>query len=633
MRTPSILAVVLLCGIGAVAAKEDVRVSWLKENAIPLASIDPAAEDFKDLQPLKQLWKNVRIVQLGEQSHGDGACFLAKTRLIKFLHQELGFDVLAFESGLYDCDKGWRNIVADPKSDDIDQAGIFRIWTLSHEVKPLLAYLRAQAQSERPLELCGFDCQLTSQVSRNHLRDELAETAVAIDDGYLDSKAWGRVEQCLKTMLDHKTHFTAETRKAGVQGLSELATLLQSETAVQNLPPRRHAYYLQLLKSLTVQVDVQFKNSKRPHDINRRDGQMAKNMIWLADEHFKGRKIIVWAATSHIRSGSDKIRPLYNDDGSFGHFIPMGTAVRKHFGDQSYVLGFTALSGQRGLPWTEHFDLVEPPPGSLELVCAEAGLENALIDFRSAQGDGAWLQGELITRPCGYSPMRGPWAEVIDGMFYQRVMTPSTRSGYTPPPPVEDMRQGLEKQWASIQSGMRSGNMWANKWTFDDTFNGWKRTTKPSGADIKKQEGVVRKFLQDNKDEDHLVWRLHYLLATMATERQAPADAAKAYDAALKAFPAHDLPQPTKTSMFQHIVNHRALQILETKGAKKAVKWATDLLAKDRRFRYFWTGPWAEKDPGTAKDLRKALRKAYKKRKKKFKDLEDEIDGFIAQLG
>jgi len=46
---------------------------------------------------------NSRIVVLGEESHGDGATFLAKVRLIKFLHQKMGFDVLAWEAGLFNC--------------------------------------------------------------------------------------------------------------------------------------------------------------------------------------------------------------------------------------------------------------------------------------------------------------------------------------------------------------------------------------------------------------------------------------------------------------------------------------------------------------------------------------------------
>src|SRR6476646_1280732 len=83
--------------------QREARVAWLKEHAVGLRSIDPADEDFADLEPLRKVIGDARIVQLGEQSHGDGATFHAKARLIKFLHQKMGFDVLAFESGLYDC--------------------------------------------------------------------------------------------------------------------------------------------------------------------------------------------------------------------------------------------------------------------------------------------------------------------------------------------------------------------------------------------------------------------------------------------------------------------------------------------------------------------------------------------------
>lgn len=60
-------------------------------------------EDFSDLMPLKALIGSARVVALGEQSHGDGSTFKAKCRLVRFLHQEMNFDVLAWESGLFDC--------------------------------------------------------------------------------------------------------------------------------------------------------------------------------------------------------------------------------------------------------------------------------------------------------------------------------------------------------------------------------------------------------------------------------------------------------------------------------------------------------------------------------------------------
>ena len=80
---------------------DPAKVTWLKTNQVPLRTIDPTDVNFEDLKPLKKSIGNSRVVMLGEQTHGDGAAFDAKTRLIRFLHEQMGFNVLAFESGLY----------------------------------------------------------------------------------------------------------------------------------------------------------------------------------------------------------------------------------------------------------------------------------------------------------------------------------------------------------------------------------------------------------------------------------------------------------------------------------------------------------------------------------------------------
>ena len=76
----------------------EAKVEWLRVNVDPIRSVDPSDTDFSDLAPLKSAIGDSRIVMLGEQTHGDGTTFLAKTRLIQFLHQEMGFDVIAFRS-------------------------------------------------------------------------------------------------------------------------------------------------------------------------------------------------------------------------------------------------------------------------------------------------------------------------------------------------------------------------------------------------------------------------------------------------------------------------------------------------------------------------------------------------------
>src|SRR5262249_24763985 len=151
----------------------ETRVAWLKAHAAPLRSIAPDDADFADLEPFGRAIGDTRIVMLGEQSHGDGATFHAKTRLIRFLHDRCGFDVVAFEGGLYDCHKAWKTLLAGktPPERAVGN-GVFAIWTQSEQVRPLIAYLDQRSKSAPPLELAGFDCQFTAEASMVSLVDD-----------------------------------------------------------------------------------------------------------------------------------------------------------------------------------------------------------------------------------------------------------------------------------------------------------------------------------------------------------------------------------------------------------------------------------------------------------------------------
>ena len=63
----------------------------------PVRSISISENDVSDLEALGRDIGDARIVLLGEQTHGDGATFEAKARVVRYLHEHKGFDVLAFE--------------------------------------------------------------------------------------------------------------------------------------------------------------------------------------------------------------------------------------------------------------------------------------------------------------------------------------------------------------------------------------------------------------------------------------------------------------------------------------------------------------------------------------------------------
>ena len=87
-------------------ALADDRVDWLKKHAAPITTLDIGKQNYRfaDLKPFGEAVGDARVVFLGEQTHGDGTTFEAKARLIRYLHEVKGFDVLAFESGM--CAEG-----------------------------------------------------------------------------------------------------------------------------------------------------------------------------------------------------------------------------------------------------------------------------------------------------------------------------------------------------------------------------------------------------------------------------------------------------------------------------------------------------------------------------------------------
>ena len=92
-------------------------------NSSALASVDPSTPGFDDLAPFGAALGDRRIVLLTEPTHGDGATFLLKTRLVKYLHEVKGFDVLFIESGLYDVARMQQRVAAGGDSLSVQAPG------------------------------------------------------------------------------------------------------------------------------------------------------------------------------------------------------------------------------------------------------------------------------------------------------------------------------------------------------------------------------------------------------------------------------------------------------------------------------------------------------------------------------
>ena len=129
--------------------RDSSKVEWLRRTLVPVRTIDPQDIGFADLQPLKKSLVNARVVMLGEQTHGDGATIYAKQRLIRFLHQEMGFDVLAWESGFGECEDANDALASSMPLMEAVRGRIYGTWSGGGLLEPLFSYIRSSARATR----------------------------------------------------------------------------------------------------------------------------------------------------------------------------------------------------------------------------------------------------------------------------------------------------------------------------------------------------------------------------------------------------------------------------------------------------------------------------------------------------
>jgi erythromycin esterase len=82
----------------------DEFLKWAKQTAVPLAPSE-SANDFRDLRSLRKAIGGARVVGLGEAARRVQEFYELRTRLVKFLVEDLGFTGIAMETGFAEAIK------------------------------------------------------------------------------------------------------------------------------------------------------------------------------------------------------------------------------------------------------------------------------------------------------------------------------------------------------------------------------------------------------------------------------------------------------------------------------------------------------------------------------------------------
>ena len=410
--TSAILGLPALTPLVAAQASDPLQ-DWLRANTSPIRTVDPFDEDFSDLEPLVALIGDAQVVQLGEPSHGAGTAFMAKTRLVKFLHQRMGFDILAWESGFYDVERTQAGLRAGGDVITSAQRGVFSIWSASEECRPLFEYAKQSQASTHPLVMVGFDMQFTSAGAFADFSIELRSYTGALRDSALRNEATQAAGKALDGFSGFDAYLAAVSSGAGnTPSRPGLAALEQLHEAADQLTvlfnehrqafdeisgERRREFMTHAMANLAgygtnlyerFGADFQAGPDAVVIGENRRDALNARNLRWLISKGYPGQKVIIWAHNAHVMNAyyeapnfkTVSLDPVPNSMKTSGVFLA------EWLGESLYTIGFTAYEGEDGIIGNPVSAIAPAREGSLEERLNRLGLNYAYLDLRSVRG-------------------------------------------------------------------------------------------------------------------------------------------------------------------------------------------------------------------------------------------------------
>jgi erythromycin esterase len=384
--------------------------AWVRAHARPVRSL--ASSDFSDLRFLAPVLGTKRIVQLGESGHGVAEFNMAKVRLIKYLHEELGFDVMAFESSTFECERAQRN-VASLSALQLMRACIFGVWH-TDETLPLFEYIKQTQSTSRPLILAGFDEQTSSATA--NARPGFFRTLISpIDSAYAQ-----RVFETDSLFLAKRTEIAKTDQDRLVAFYDSLAAFFRTHRRAIEAARRddRNAAVIARQAAISMTYFVrQLASGPNMRGTEIRDLGMANNLDFLLDELYPGKKVVVWAHNFHIQHRQNTRNAA---DTTIQSVRSMGTWVAERHRPDLYTIGLFMYRGSAAMNNRVPYPIVQARSGRFESILHRAPWRYSFVDFSQARRErgSEWIFTPITGLSWGTNPERFIPRDEYDGVLF-----------------------------------------------------------------------------------------------------------------------------------------------------------------------------------------------------------------------
>jgi len=290
--------------------------------------------------------------------------------------------------------------------DSTISAAIGGLWA-NKEVQELVPFLREKMKAGK-LALGGLDDQIGAGTYAS--REMPSDLAQYLQD---DEKS-----RCLAILQRHMlwqytgdAPYSPSDKEKIVGCLDEIAgRLSQMEENTRSIEESRAI--VDSLKRNFARDFTEDDFTKKDQELkwlNDRDRSMYLNFKWLLGRLPSHSRVIIWAATVHTAKDLNGVQ-------GFEGRIPLGSYIRRDFGDHAFSLGFSAYSGDYAFIRRPIQHLSDAPPSSLEgQIFAHSDPDTVYLSRKQLQ-----KYSSVAARPLSTDFKTAHWDEVVDGLVIFR---------------------------------------------------------------------------------------------------------------------------------------------------------------------------------------------------------------------
>lgn len=377
------------------------------ENGIP-----------NDFSKLDKYINNKEIILLGEAAHGEGKTFEVKTQLVKYLIEEKGFNTIALE-GMDFLEMEYINGRSVLKNNFIEnyENEWYSNWNPWNKAKQMIPF--EQFIKSKQISLVGIESYkyFSTLINIGFIKNELEKSNWTNSN----KNEWDKMAIIFDKIINNEKTITIEEYEYFTINLNKIIESNEIICFEDNL-------FTQMLENLITYVNKNFnpnifdnEDEKLVYEINSRDNQMARNLIYFKERN-PNAKIIVWLANFHGATNLGKVTYANDDSNIYSKFIVFGDHIKNKYGDKVYSIAITSSFGYSKMPFNlesiKETKIISPKE-SLEFELNKQKCNFGFIDFNEIlKNNPKKVDEKFNSIMLGHVSQKGKWLKVFDGLLY-----------------------------------------------------------------------------------------------------------------------------------------------------------------------------------------------------------------------